>query len=120
MAGDRKSAVDRAIEAVDSAQNDAPDLQLHARSLLTFTGLANAYANLAERASSECTRDECAAMNVEVKVYKAFAEIQAQVFEHELDARGTAKLQDLEDLITRRDSGAGSFSEEDELPKATN
>lgn len=116
-----RSAVQIAIEAVEEAHETAPELSLSARKLLSFTGLCNALADLAERAKCGCDRDENASMNVETKVYKEFAAIQAQVLTHQLDAEGTAKLRELEELMGRQDSSASTqFSQGLELPTATN
>lgn len=123
MAGGRarKSSAERAIEALEKAQEKAPDLSLSAARLLSFTGYANALADLAERAESGGDRDENASMNVEIKALKMFAEIHAKVLEHQLDVEGQRKLDELLAQIGRRESGATtSWESEPDLPTTVN
>lgn len=121
MAGDRAQlgAAERAIASLADAQAHEPAMALDAARLLTFAGYANALADLVGRSRCAADRDEISCMNVEVKVLKMFAEIHAKVLEHQLDAEGTRKLQELLDQIGRRESGATtSFDDGFDPPSA--
>lgn len=123
MDGDRAklSAAERAIASLAKAQDSEPGLSLAASELLTFNGYVNALADLAGRAKSGGDRDENASMNVECKALKMFAEIHSKVLEHQLDAEGTRKLQELLDQIGRRESGATtSFDDGFDPPSSPN
>ena len=108
MGGHKLSAAERAIHALDSAQESTPTLSADARKILTFSGFMNSLAKLGKRARKGGDRDDMAAMNVELKVLKLASEIWSRVLEHQLDVEGTRAANSLTEELDRKEGNAST------------